>query len=145
MSPQEPPIELVLTDQPPETLRDLLLKGIGAANVQRLGPNGSRPLSILIRQNGETTGGLLGRTSYRRLTVELLFVPESLRGQGAGERVLRQAEEEARKRDCLGAWLETFSPDAKRFYVRSGYRVFGEIPDYPPGNTRYFLSKDWSV
>lgn len=137
-------VELVLTDQPPETLRDLLLKGIGAANLQRLGPNGSRPISILIRQSGETTGGLLGRTSYRRLTVELLFVPESLRGQGVGERVLRQAEEEARKRDCLGAWLETFSSDAHRFYLRQGYKTFGEIPDYPPGNTRYFLSKDWS-
>lgn len=72
--------ELVLTDQPPETLRDTLVKGIVTANEGRLGASDSRPLAILIRQDGETTGGLLGRTGYRRLTVELLFVPEGLRG-----------------------------------------------------------------
>jgi len=135
--------DLLLTDQPPDTLRDLLLKGIGAVNRPRLGLSGSRPISILIQQNGETTGGLLGRTFYRRLTVELLFVPESLRGQGLGEKILRQAENEAKKRDCIGSWLETFSPDAHRFYLRQGYKTFGEIADYPPGNTRYFVAKDF--
>src|SRR5580693_2635953 len=142
MSPREPAPALILTDQPPETLRDLLLTGIGAVNRPRLGPSGARPLSILIQQDGETIGGLFGRTFYRRLTVELLFVPEGLRGQGLGEKILRQAEDEAKKRDCLGSWLETFSPDAHRFYLRQGYRTFGEIADYPPGNTRYFVAKD---
>jgi GNAT superfamily N-acetyltransferase len=143
MSPQEPALALILTDQPPEMLRDLLLKGIGAVNGARLGPGGSKPLSILIQQDGETIGGLLGRTGYRRLTVELLFVPEGLRGQGLGEKILRQAEDEAKKRDCIGSWLETFSPDAHRFYLRQGYKTFGEIADYPPGNTRYFVAKDF--
>jgi hypothetical protein len=27
--------------------------------------------------------------------------------------------------------------------LHNGYRVFGEIADYPPGNTRFFLSKDF--
>ena len=35
--------------------------------------------------------------------------------------------------------------DAYRFYLRNGLKVFGQIEDYPPGNTRYFLSKDWSL
>ena len=144
MSPQEPAVELVLTDQPPDSLRDLLGSGISAANEAALGPSGRQLLAILIRDKDEVIGGLLGRTAYKRLFVELLFVPERLRGQGMGERILRQAEEEAKKRGCLGVWLETFSADAKRFYVRNGYRVFGEIPDYPPGNTRSFLSKDFA-
>jgi GNAT superfamily N-acetyltransferase len=142
---QESAVELLLTDKPPATMRDLLGGGISAANEAALGPSGRQPLAVLIRDKGEVIGGLLGRTSYKRLFVELLFVPERLRGQGMGEKVLRQAEEEAKHRGCLGVWLETFSADARRFYVRNGYRVFGEIPDYPPGNTRYFLSKDWSV
>jgi GNAT superfamily N-acetyltransferase len=136
--------QLVLTDQPPAALRDTLIKGIVVANEARLGPGGGRALAILIQQNGETIGGLLGRTGYRRLTVELLFVPESLRGQGMGAKILRQAEDEAKKRDCIGSWLETFSPDAHRFYLRQGYKTFGQIADYPPGNTRYFVAKDFS-
>ena len=89
-------------------------------------------------------GGLYGRTSWRRLTVELLFVPEKLRGQGMGTKLLAQAEEEAKKRGCIGVWLETFSPDAHRFYLRQGFKTFGEIADYPPGNTRYFVTKDFA-
>jgi GNAT superfamily N-acetyltransferase len=135
--------ELVLTDQPPDSLRDLLGSGITAANEASLGAAERQPLAILIRDKGETIGGLLGRTGYRRLFVELLFVPEQMRGQGLGEKILRQAEDEARKRGCLGVWLETFSADARRFYLRNGYRVFGEIADYPPGNTRYFLTRDF--
>ena len=144
MTTQEPAVELTLTDQPPAEMRDLLGGGISAANEAALGPSGRQMLAILIRDKSEVIGGLLGRTAYKRLFVELLFVPERLRGQGMGERILRQAEDEAKKRGCLGVWLETFSVDAKRFYVRNGYRVFGEIPDYPPGNTRSFLSKDFA-
>ena len=57
--------------------------------------------------------------------------------------LLHRAEAEARARACIGAWLDTFSAEAKRFYVKNSYRVFGEIADYPPGNTRFFLSKDF--
>ena len=85
-----------------------------------------------------------GRTSFQWLFVELLFIPEALRNQGIGTQLLRTAEDEAKARGCLGAWLDTFSPDACRFYVQHGYKVFGAIADYPPGNTRSFLSKQFS-
>jgi ribosomal protein S18 acetylase RimI-like enzyme len=136
-------VELVLTDQPPDSLRDLIGGGILAANEAALGPSDRLLLAILIRDKEKVVGGLLGRTSYKRLFVELLFVPEYMRGQRMGEKVLRRAEDEAKKRGCIGAWLETLSADAKRFYVRNGYRVFGEIAHYPPGNTRYFVAKDF--
>jgi GNAT superfamily N-acetyltransferase len=138
--------DLVLTDSPPSSMRDELGRGIHAVNIALLGPSDMRPLAIIIQSQGDQTpiGGLYGRTSFRRLFVELLFVPESLRGQGVGQELLRKAEAEAKSRGCLGAWLETFSADAHRFYERNGYRTFGQIEDYPPGNTRYFLSKAWS-
>ncbi len=136
-------VDLVLTDQPPAGMHELVGQGISAVNAARMGVNERRPLAIMIQENGVLIGGLCGRTSWRRLTVELLFVPEKLRGHGMGAKLLAQAESEAKKRGCIGSWLETFSPDARRFYERNDYRVFGEIADYPPGNTRYFLTKDW--
>ncbi len=136
-------VELVLTDQPPPGMHELVGQGISAANEARMGVNDRRPLAIMIQENGVLIGGLCGRTSWRRLTVELLFVPKKLRGRGMGAKLLALAESEAKKRGCIGAWLETFSPDAHRFYLRQGFKTFGEIADYPPGNTRYFLSKDW--
>jgi ribosomal protein S18 acetylase RimI-like enzyme len=74
-----------------------------------------------------------------------LYVPDLLRGQGFGSRLLRQAEEEASRRGCTGAWLDTFSFQAPDFYRRRGYTVFGAIEDYPPGHRRYFLRKSLTV
>lgn len=138
-------LDLRLTDSPGDELRDLVGNDLAAFNARLLGSPNRRPLGIAIhsRKDGTLLGGLYGRTGFRRLFVELLFVPEALRGRGLGAKLLQQAEAEARKRDCIGAWLDTFSAEARNFYVNNGYRVFGEIADYPPGNTRFFLSKDF--
>jgi len=138
-------LDLRLTDAPSDELRDVAGNGLAAFNTELLGPSNRRPLGIAIhsRTNGRLLGGLYGRTGFRRLFVELLFVPEALRGRGLGAKLLQQAEAEARARGCVGAWLDTFSAEAKGFYLKNGYRVFGEIADYPPGNTRFFLSKDF--
>jgi GNAT superfamily N-acetyltransferase len=73
--------------------------------------------------------------------VELLFVPKEYRGAGLGTELMRLAEEEARRRGCRGAWLDTFSFQARGFYERLGYSVFGTIGDHPPGHSRFFMKK----
>jgi GNAT superfamily N-acetyltransferase len=103
----------------------------------------TEPLAVLItdRGSGETVGGLWGRTSWKWLCVELLFIPETHRGSGIGSSLMRQAEEEAIRRGCIGAWLDTFSYQAPRFYERLGYTLFGTIEEYPPGHDRFFFRK----
>ncbi|HWA94583.1 MAG TPA: GNAT family N-acetyltransferase [Terracidiphilus sp.] len=95
-------------------------------------------------ESGEVLGGLLGSTSYAHLHVDAVFIPESLRGLGFGKKLMCWAEEEARKRGCVGAWLDTFSFQARGFYEKLGYEVFGELADNPPGHTRYILKKSLS-
>jgi hypothetical protein len=38
--------------------------------------------------------------------------------------------------------LRTFSFQARRFYEKEGYRVVGELADYLPGETLYWVRKD---
>jgi ribosomal protein S18 acetylase RimI-like enzyme len=38
-------------------------------------------------------------------------------------------------------WLDTFSFQARGFYEKLGYTVFGEIENHPPGHSRFFLRK----
>ncbi|RQX83694.1 hypothetical protein DF034_05110 [Burkholderia anthina] len=37
--------------------------------------------------------------------------------------------------------LDTFDFQARTFYEKRGYVRFGELPDYPVGHTRIFLTK----
>ena len=141
---QQYEITFAETDDP--RTRKVLRDGLMAFNESLLGQPNVRPLTLTLRaDNGEVVGGLVGRTSFSWLFVELLFVPETLRGQGFGEALLERAEAEAKTRGCRGAWLDTFNPEARAFYERRGYRLFGEIPDNPPGAGRAFLLKPFAA
>lgn len=60
-----------------------------------------------------------------------------------GSRLLDAAESEARKAGARHAYPETYSFQARPFYERHGYRVVGELPDFPPGESYYLLRKDF--
>ena len=53
------------------------------------------------------------------------------------------AEEEARRRGCRHAYTTTFSFQAPGFYTRLGFRIVGQLADYPQGATYYWLRKDF--
>jgi ribosomal protein S18 acetylase RimI-like enzyme len=71
-----------------------------------------------------------------------MWVREELRGRAYGRSLLTLAEEEARQRGARHAHLDTFSFQAPGFYERHGYRVFGELQDFPRGHRRYYLTKE---
>ncbi|MFC1457498.1 GNAT family N-acetyltransferase [Microvirga arabica] len=100
-------------------------------------------LAIEIRdpERNEPVGGLCGRTAGGWLAIELIFVPESFRGMGLATQLIAMAEEEAKRRDCHSAWLDTMNPQALTLYQRLGYEIFGELKDYPVGSSRFFLQK----
>ncbi|MCK7522514.1 MAG: GNAT family N-acetyltransferase [Ignavibacteriales bacterium] len=84
---------------------------------------------------------MIGETHWGWLYINLLIVKEELRGYGYGRKLLMLAEEEARKLGAKNAYLDTFSFQAPDFYRQHGYRVFGELKDFPPGHQRYYLTK----
>jgi GNAT superfamily N-acetyltransferase len=136
--------EITLTDAPSEGAIDSIGQPLTRFNEVGSGrPNDYRPLALLVSdpRTKEILGGLSGWTSFSVLHIELLYLPQSLRGSGLGRRLIQQAEEEAIRRSCVSAWLDTFSFQAPGFYQRLGYEVFGVIEDYPPGYSRYFLKK----
>jgi GNAT superfamily N-acetyltransferase len=105
----------------------------------------SSPLGLLLRSNeGEVVGGLWGRFAYDWLFVEILVIPEELRGQGLGSRLLGQAETMAAERGCMGVWLDTFTFQARPFYEKLGYEVVGELKDRPRGSSHIWLAKRFS-
>jgi GNAT superfamily N-acetyltransferase len=107
-----------------------------------VGPRDYQPLGLALRApDGALFGGLYGGTMWGWLMVDGLWVAEELRGRGLGQRLLLRAEAIAAGRGCRGAWLGTFDFQARAFYMRLGYTVFAELPDFPAGRTHYHLCK----
>jgi ribosomal protein S18 acetylase RimI-like enzyme len=101
-----------------------------------------QPLVLALRgEGGGILGGLIGELHWEWLRIEILAVAEHLRGQGWGRSLVAEAERIAISSGCRQAWVDTFSFQAPDFYRRLGYRVFGELPDYPSGQVRYFMAK----
>ena len=90
---------------------------------------------------GEIAAGLCGYTNWGWLYVRLLWVSELHQRKGLGRKLMEAAELEAKKRLCPKVWVDTFSPEARKFYESLGYRVFGELENFPGEHTRTFLKK----
>jgi GNAT superfamily N-acetyltransferase len=100
------------------------------------------PCNIFLKgDKGEVLGGLLGYVWSDWLYIAILWVDDGLRGQGQGTRLMDAAETYARDRGCHSASLDTHSFQARPFYEKRGYEVFGTLEDYPKGHTKFFFRK----
>ncbi len=126
-----------------EAERLAILTPLLAHNLANGGDDAHETFALLLRDpdSNEVIGGLYGKISYRWLLIDLVSVPESMRGQGIGEQLMRQAEDIAREKQCVGIWLETFSFQAPGFYQKLGYVEFGRLADYPPGHVRFYYQR----
>jgi GNAT superfamily N-acetyltransferase len=109
-------------------------------------PDHHQALVLLARnKKGVIVGGLAGVTYWGWLHIDILWVKESLRHKGIGQRLLQAAEEEAVQRGCHYSHLETHTFQALGFYEKHDYQVYGGLPDFPDGYTKYFLNKNMWV
>ncbi|MDR3538539.1 MAG: GNAT family N-acetyltransferase [Acetobacteraceae bacterium] len=134
---------LELTDAPGAADEAVIEDGLAAFNEAAAGYRDSRPLAVLARDpaTGQTIGGLSGRTSFGLLFVDLVFLPDTLRGQGVGSQALAMMEAEAIRRGCKAGFLLTITFQAPEFYARHGWEEFGRIACDPPGTARVFMRK----
>lgn len=115
---------------------------LGAEIAARFGPRDETPLSVAIRDGaGTLIGGLNGVVHWRWLYIRHVWVEETRRGEGLATKLMEMAEEAARARGAVGAYIDTFDPKVAAFYQRLGFSIVGSIADFPPGGRRIFLSK----
>ncbi len=135
-------VSIALNDKPRPEDVEFLFHQLYRFNEAMVGTSGFRPLVLELRNSsGELVGGVHAAILWNWLHVEVLWVAQSLHKQGWGDRLLAAVEAEARSHGATHSYLDTFSFQALGFYVRRGYRVFGELQEFPPGHKRCWLVK----
>lgn len=103
----------------------------------------SKPLNLYLEdEKGNLMAGLVAETFGNWLEIEYLFVKEELRGQGIGSKLLQRAENEAKKRNCRFAFVNTYQFQAPDFYISHGYKEVFALQDYPYTGQRFYYQKD---
>ena len=97
--------------------------------------------SFVKSEAGLVVGGILGEINWNWMHIQGLWVDEASRKNHWGSKLLANIEQYALSKDISNIRLETTTFQALDFYLKSGYSVFGELPNMPLGHTSYFLQK----
>ena len=131
-----------LEEQPKSEDVVTIRKGLDNFNRPYAGDDDYKELTILLRDDEDSiVGGLHGGTYWGYLYIDVLWIGKSHRRRDQGRELLKAVEEEAIKRSCRYAHLNTHSFQALSFYEKHGYRIVGELEDLPPGYSRFLLRK----
>ena len=139
-------LKIVLTDAPDEADTAVIADGLRAYNTSQAGYDDYRPLAVFVTdpRSGKVLGGLYGGSYLGQLRVDRFFLPEQLRRDRLGSRLLAEAEEEGRRRGCTRVTLNTMEIQAPGFYRKQGYTAAAILDCDAPGVTRYVMTKKLS-
>ena len=135
--------KIVLTDAAtPEELA-VISDGLRDYNTSKAGYDDYRRIAIFVTdpESGAIVGGIYGGSYMGQMSIERVYLPETLRGDRLGSRIIKIAEEEARRRGCSRLTLNTMEIQAPCFYLKQGYEMAAKLDCAPPGVTRYLMTK----
>lgn len=92
--------------------------------------------------DGNIIAGILSKMyCWKCLYIDVLWVKDEYRKDGLGSKLLKEIENIAMKNGCNLIHLDTFDFQAKDFYLKHGYEVFGVLDECPKDHKRYYLKK----
>jgi GNAT superfamily N-acetyltransferase len=136
-------LTITVTDEPQPNATALIADSLAEFNEGKAGYRNFKPLAVLVSdpRTGELIGGLYGRTSLGVMFIDRFFLPERLRGNRLGSRLLAMAEAEGKRRGCALAGLFTLHFQAPGFYQKQGWEIAARLDVPPPGVTRFLMTK----
>lgn len=126
---------------------DLVDKGIVEYNLSKVPFPQEKAFIPLNRVIKDKDGNILAGINsllycWNCLYVDVLWVKEEFRKEGYGSILLNEVEKIAKEKGCKLIHLDTFDFQAKDFYIKHGYEVFGILDQCPENHKRYFLKKN---
>jgi GNAT superfamily N-acetyltransferase len=138
------PVTYKLNRRGDPALSKMADRGLTAHNKVYSGPANYNYFTLSARNaKGKVIGVLDAYGFYGWLFVRYLWVDGRYRRgeQRVGSELMDRAEAYAKRCCYYGIWLDTFEFQARPFYEKRGFTLFGELKDNPPGYSRYFMQK----
>jgi GNAT superfamily N-acetyltransferase len=102
---------------------------------------GTNAFTVVLRdEGGAVRGGAHGLVRMKAVEIRSVWLDGDLRGRGLGAKIVRAVEDEGRRLGAQAALLDSYDFQARGFYERLGYALFGTF-SYPDGVSRYYLSR----
>lgn len=102
--------------------------------------------NYVIKNDQKIIAGITTVIYHFCLYVDVLFVDEQYRASGLGSKLLLKAEQDAKEMGITLIHLDTFDFQAKDFYIKHGFQVFGVLEDCPAaGHKRYYMKKKLGI
>lgn len=135
-------MKYIITDNPKEEDIKVILNNLIQYNLSHIELKEVKPLAIFVNdENSKQIGGISAETHGNWLEISFLWVDEKLRGHKVGSKLLNDVEAEALKRGCKYSFVDTFSFQAKDFYLKSGYKEVFTLEEYPLTSKRHYFVK----
>jgi GNAT superfamily N-acetyltransferase len=135
-------LRIDVRSDPAQEEKDFIFNSLAEFNESQVRDARVREFGIFAsNESGAIVAGLLGFTLWNGCFISALWVAETLRQKGIGRQLLATVEEFAVQNDCSHIHLDTFDFQARGFYEKVGFDVFGTIEDYPIGHKRHCLIK----
>ena len=76
---------------------------------------------------------------YNWVFIEDLYINPSYRGQSYGTQLINKVKQFAKEHSCTGIRVETWDFQARPFYEKNGFTLYGELKNHPVGRIDYLL------
>ena len=138
--------QIRVTDHPTSSDHASVLQTLRAFTIETVPVLDNHDFAALITNaEGDVIGGLVATSRWGGFLIDMLALPQSLRGRGLGSHLLALAEQAARDRKCHHMLLDTQAFQARAFYEKHGFTLFGQIDGPAPYYPRYFMKRTLSL
>jgi GNAT superfamily N-acetyltransferase len=122
--------------------KNAIFRGLRDYNRGRVGKQPWRQIAVSIRDDADAIlGGVCGEVWGGYLFVAGVWLDERVRGHDLASQAMDELEAQAKEAGAKRSYVDTFSFQARPFYEKRGYTVFGQLDGYFENEKRYWLSK----
>jgi GNAT superfamily N-acetyltransferase len=100
-----------------------------------------KEFNFLVYDDNKLIGGAIGFIQYDWYFLDMLYIDEKYRKRKIGTSLINELENFAQKEKLVGIRTDTWDFQAKEFYKKMGFKLFGELKDCPLGTIDYFFEK----